>query len=217
LTGARVKRRALTERLAAEREERRRLGELIHDGPVQSLAAITQMLEAAAQAAAAGDTTAAGTILTRATDVAREAAADLRELVDGIEPAALHERGFAAAVRELADRVGARRAVQIDLEVDAGDSLGDGAQVGLYQIVREALDQAVRRGPPSRVTVAVRPTPAGGAELVVADDGSGERRQAVLEGLAERAATLNGDLRVEQGEGGGTSILVVVPPSAAQR
>jgi signal transduction histidine kinase len=184
---------------------------------VQSLAAISQMLEAAAQAAAAGDVEAAATILARASDVAREANADLRELVDGIEPAALHDRGFAAAVRELADRVGARRAVRIELDVDAGDGLGDGAQVGLYQIVREALDQAVRRGPPSRVSVSLHATPSGGVELVVADDGSGERRQAVLEGLAERAATLNGELRVEQGLRGGTTVCVVVPPSTAQR
>jgi signal transduction histidine kinase len=208
---------SLSERLAAERDERRRLAELLHDGPVQSLAAISQMLEAAAQAATAGDAPGTAAILARAAEVARDANADLRELVAGIEPAALHERGFAAAVRELAERVGARRAVRIELEVDAGDALGDGAQVGLYQIVREALDQAVRRGPPSTVSVAVRPTSSGGAELVVADDGSGERRTAVLEGLAERAATLNGELRVEQGAGGGTTICVVVPPSAAQR
>jgi signal transduction histidine kinase len=213
----RTERGPLAERLAAERDERRRIGESIHDGPVQSLAAIAQMLGAALQAVTAGDTLAATTILARATDVAREASADLRELVDGIDPTALHERGFAAAVRELADRIAARRAVQIELDVDAGDALGDGAQVGLYQIVREALDQAVRRGPPTRVNVTVRATPSGGAELVVTDDGSGERRQAVLEGLAERAATINGELQVEQGGSGGTSISVVVPPSAAQR
>jgi signal transduction histidine kinase len=208
---------ALSERLAAERDERRRLAELIHDGPVQSLAAIAQMLEAADHAAEAGDAKAAHAILARATEVAREANVDLRELVAGIEPAALHERGFAAAVRELAERVGARRAVRIDLDVRAGDELGDGAQVGLYQIVREALDQAVRRGPPSRVSVSVQETSAGGAELVVADDGASERRQAVLDGLAERAATLNGELRVERGKNGGTTIRVSVPPSSARR
>jgi signal transduction histidine kinase len=208
---------SLSERLAAERDERRRLAELLHDGPVQSLAAISQMLEAAAQAATAGDGPGTAAILGRAAEVARDANADLRELLAGIEPAALHERGFATAVRELAERVGARRAVRIEVDTDAGDALGDGAQVGLYQIVREALDQAVRRGPPTTVSVVVRPTASGGVELVVADDGSGERRQAVLDGLAERAATLNGELRVEQGAGGGTTICVVVPPSAAQR
>ena len=37
----------LRERLVAERDERRRLAELIHDGPVQHVAAIAQMLDAA--------------------------------------------------------------------------------------------------------------------------------------------------------------------------
>ena len=45
--------------------------------------------------------------------------------------------------------------VSFDLDVAAGDELGDGAQSGLYQIVRDALDQAVRRGPPTQVTVSI--------------------------------------------------------------
>jgi signal transduction histidine kinase len=94
---------------------------------------------------------------------------------------------------------------------------GESAQAGLYQIVREALDQAIRRGPPTWIGVELRHTPAGGAELVISDDGSGERRQAVLDGLSERASTLNGELAVEQGPGGGTTVRVTVPPSAAQR
>jgi signal transduction histidine kinase len=209
---------ALGERLAAEQDERRRLAELIHDGPVQHLAAIAQMLDAARHALVADDADSAARILARASTVARDANADLRELVAGIEPAALHEEGFAEAVRQLADRMRARRDVRLVLDVDAGDALGEGAKAGLYQIVREALDQAVRRGPPTLITVALRRTPAGGVELVVTDDGSGERRRAVLDGLAERAATLNGELVVEQGPGGGgTTIRVAVPPSAAQR
>jgi signal transduction histidine kinase len=207
---------ALRELLAAEQDERRRLAELIHDGPVQHLAAIAQMLDAAIQAAAAHDDEAVGRILGRAAEVAREANVDLRELVAGIEPAALHELGFAAAVRQLAERIKARRKMQIELDVDAGDAIGDHAQAGLYQIVREALDQAVRRGPPSRVSVTLRATPAGGVELVVADVGSGERRRAVLDGLRERTATLNGELAVQQGRGG-TTIRVGIPPSSARR
>jgi signal transduction histidine kinase len=208
---------ALGERLAAEQDERRRLAELIHDGPVQHLAAIAQMLDAAEHAVAADDPDAARRILARASTVARDANADLRELVAGIEPEALHDEGFAEAVRQLADRMRARRDVRLVLDVDAGDALGESAQAGLYQIVREALDQAIRRGPPTWIGVELRQTPAGGAELVISDDGSGERRRAVLEGLAERVSTLNGELAVEQEPGGGTTVRVMVPPSAAQR
>ena len=41
---------ALRERLLAERDERRRIAELLHDGPVQHLAALGQMLGAAQHA-----------------------------------------------------------------------------------------------------------------------------------------------------------------------
>jgi len=207
----------LRERLAAEQDERRRLAELIHDGPVQSLAALAQMLDAAAQSIGAGDDPAAARIVARALAVTHEANSDLREIVSGLEPATLHEHGFGAAVRELAARIRARREIVFDLDVEAGDTLGEGAQSGLYQIVRESLDQAVRRGPPKRVRVVLAETPNGGAELIVADDGTGERRQAVIDGLTERATTLNAKLSVEDAPGAGTTLRVTIPPSAARR
>jgi signal transduction histidine kinase len=145
--------------------------------------------------------------------VAREASADLREIVSGIEPDALSELGFAGAVRELADRLSIRRGVEIELDVDGAGDIGEGAQSGLYQVVREALDQAVRRGPPSRISVSLRETPEG-VELRVADDGGQERRQAVLDGLTQRAAELNGSFASETTDAG-TWIAVRLPPSAA--
>jgi two-component system NarL family sensor kinase len=207
----------LDERLLAEQDERRRLGELIHDGPVQHLAAIAQMLDAAAAAAADGDAASAHPILVRALALTRDTSGDLRELVSGLEPDALREHGFATAVTLLAQRLAARRGIAVEADVEAGAALGEAAAIGLYQIVRESLDQAARRGPPRRVTVRLTPTAAGGIELVVADDGSGERRQAVLDGLAERAASLNAGFTVEQRPGQGTVVRVTVPPSASQR
>jgi two-component system, NarL family, sensor kinase len=207
----------LDERLVAEQDERRRLGELIHDGPVQHLAAIAQMLDAAAAGAAAGDAEGVHPILVRALALTREASGDLRELVSGLEPDALREHGLATAVALLAQRLAARRGIAVHAEVDTGAALGEAAAVGLYQIVRESLDQAVRRGPPTHISVDLTPTAAGGVELVVRDNGSGERRQAVLDGLAERAESLNATFAVEQRPGEGTVVQVTVPPSAARR
>jgi two-component system NarL family sensor kinase len=207
----------LDERLVAEQDERRRLAELIHDGPVQHLAAIAQMLDAAAASAAGGDAATVHPILVRALALTREASGDLRELVSGLEPDALREHGFATAVALLAQRLAARRGIAVHAEVDTGAALGEAAAVGLYQIVRESLDQAVRRGPPTRISVDLTPTTAGGVELVVRDNGSGERRQAVLDGLAERAESLNATFTVEQSPGQGTVVHVTVPPSAARR
>ena len=206
--------RALAERLRAERDERRRLAELIHDGPVQLVAAIAQMLDAAQQALAAGDVASGTPIVARALAVAREASVDLREIVSGIEPDALRDLGLAAAVGELAERHSTRRGVAFELDLAAGDALGDGAQSGLYQIIRDALDQAVRRGPPPTVTVAIV-SAGGGVELRIVDNGGQERREAVLDGLAERVAELNGTFSSETARTG-TSITVRLPPSAAR-
>jgi signal transduction histidine kinase len=206
--------RALAERLRAERDERRRLAELIHDGPVQLIAAVTQMLDAAQAAFAGGEPEAAATIVERALSVAHDANVDLREIVSGIEPHALSELGLAAAISELAKRHTTRRGVAFDLDLAGAEGLGDGAQSGLYQIVRDAIDQAVRRGPPTKVTIALSPS-GGGVELRIADDGGEERREAVLAALAGRAAELNGTFASETTPAG-TSITLRLPPSAAQ-
>lgn len=205
--------RALVERLRAERDERRRLAELIHDGPVQLVAAIAQMLDAAHHAIAEGDIASGAPIVERALAVAREASADLREIVSGIEPDALRELGLAAAIGELTERHALRRGVAFDLDVAAGDDLGEGAQSGLYQIVRDALDQAVRRGPPTQITISIAEA-AGGVELRVVDNGAQERREAVLDALAARAAELNGTFSSETAAGGNW-IAIRLPPSAA--
>lgn len=206
--------RVLAERLRAERDERRRLAELIHDGPVQLVAAIAQMLDAAHHALATGDVSSGAPIVERALEIAHEASVDLREIVSGIEPDSLRELGLAAAIRELAERHAVRRGVAFELDVAAGDALGEGAQSGLYQIVRDALDQAVRRGPPRRVAVSITPA-AGGVELRIVDDGGQERREAVLDALAGRAAELNGAFSSETAAAG-TWIAVRLPPSAAR-
>ena len=79
--------------------------------------------------------------------------------------------------------------MQIDVEVAQASRLGEKEQVGLYQIVRESLNQAVRRGPPSKISVTIRETAGGQIETIVADDGTGERRTAALTAIGERAAT----------------------------
>jgi signal transduction histidine kinase len=63
----------------------------------------------------------------------------------------------------------------------------------------------------------MRETDEGGVETTITDDAPGERRRRSLEELAERARTLNGDLTVHQGNRGGTTLRVVLPPYATAR
>jgi signal transduction histidine kinase len=197
--------------ITAEQDERRRLAIFLHDGPVQHLSGIALMLDAALGAIDAGQPDDARTILAAALDRHRATIRELRDLSFNIEPVVLRDQGFAQAVRALADQVGLEQAVRFDLDVDAGNELREQVQVGLYQIVRESLTQAIRRGPPKRIAVSLREDGDGGLELLIEDDGSGERRKASLDSLGERAATLNARFSVEQPPDGGTRVHVVLP------
>jgi signal transduction histidine kinase len=206
-------RERLVERIiTAEQDERRRLALFLHDGPVQNLAGIALMLDAAVQAIDAGRPEAARTIMSSALEKHRETIRSLRDLSFNIEPVVLRDQGFAAAVSELANQLGLEHRVQIEVDVATASKLGEKEQVGLYQIVRESLSQAVRRGPPSKISVTISTNAGGQIETVVADNGTGERRTAALAAIGERASTLNGRFSVEQGADGGTAIRVVLPP-----
>jgi signal transduction histidine kinase len=208
-------RERLVERIiTAEQDERRRLALFLHDGPVQNLSGIALMLDAAVQAIDAGRPEAARTIMTSALEKHRETIRSLRDLSFNIEPVVLRDQGFATAVEELANQLGLEHQVQIEVDVEHASKLGEKERVGLYQIVRESLNQAVRRGPPSKISVTIDVTANGQIETIVADNGTGERRTTALTAIGERASTLNGRFSVEQGPDGGTAIRVVLPPYA---
>jgi len=210
-------RERLVERIVtAEQDERRRLALFLHDGPVQNLAGIALMLDAAVQAIDDDRPDAARAIMASALERHRETIRSLRDLSFNIEPVVLRDQGFGAAVGELANQLGMEHRVQIEVDVASAARLGEKEQVGLYQIVRESLNQAVRRGPPSKISVTIQETQGGQIETIVADNGTGERRTAALAAIGERASTLNGRFSVEQGADGGTAIRVVLPPYAGR-
>jgi signal transduction histidine kinase len=205
----------LAERLiTAEQDERRRLALFLHDGPVQSLSGIALMLDAVAHAIDEGRLDAAKEVLTEALGRHRAAIRTLRELSFNLEPVVLRDRGFTPAVQALADELGIQRQLKIEVDVAAAEQLGEKVQAALYQIVREALDGAVRRGPPTQITVVVERTPDGGFVTTIADNGSQERRREFFDMLAERARTLSGRMSVEQNAG--TRIVLQLPATAAR-
>ena len=212
-----AERALLAERMLSEQEERRRVAELIHDGPIQQLAAISQMLDAGLAELDGGDHDRAKQVFARSLELARDTARDLRQLCDDLEPRVLQQLGFASAATALARRISSRHDIEIEVNVEAAETLGENAAVALYQILREAIEQAVKRGGLTRIEISLQATDAGGVELVVQDDGSPERRAAVLDALAERAATLNGRFSSEVRFPRGSTIRIDVPPVAAHR
>ena len=117
---------ALRERLRAERDERRRIAETLHDGPVQHVAALSQMVDAVLRALDDGDSSGARFVAARALEVARDTATELREIVRGLEPVSLDELGLGGALRELADRTLGRRGDMVDLQLELDGAVSPG-------------------------------------------------------------------------------------------
>ena len=129
----------------------------------------------------------------------------------------LRDQGFGPAVRGLTEHLGLAHRIQIDVDVALGETLSEKAQVALYQIIREGLTQALRRGSPTLISISMTERSDGGIETVIADDGSGERRRASVEAIEERAVTLRGRVRVEHRPDGGTVLRIELPPYTARR
>jgi signal transduction histidine kinase len=202
--------------ITAEQEERRRLALFLHDGPVQSMSGIALMLDGVIDAVEADRTDEAKQVLGSALEKQRQTIRSLRDLSFELEPVVLRDQGFSPAVSALAEQLGMSNSIQIDLDVDAAESLTEHAQVAVFQIIREALHQAIRRGPPTRMSVRVAEA-AGGIEAMIVDDAPGERRKASYDAIAERARSLSGRMNVDSGPDGGTVVRVVFPPYRVRR
>ena len=183
--------------LAAEQDERRRIALFLHDGPVQSLAGVALMLDASLDLIGRGEQEQAREILDRALSRTRTTVGELRDLSFNLEPVSLRDHGFAAAVDALAQSRSREHRIEVSLDVALIDALGERTQAALYQIVREALEEAIRRGPPSRFEVAASSDAPGTLTLVIKDDAPTERRRRALEVLGERARTLGATLTLD--------------------
>jgi signal transduction histidine kinase len=203
--------------IAAEQDERRRIALFLHDGPVQQLSGIALMLDAAQHSIAEGKTDEARDIIAKALARHRETIRELRDLSFALEPVILRDQGFAPALQALVSQVGEAHALRIDLSTDGTEELGETAQVALYTIIRELIDQSVRRGPPTRIDVKFAHTGDGGVEVHVADDADPERRRRSFETIEERVRQVHGEIEVVVDEDHGTLVRVTLPPYTAQR
>jgi len=209
-----AERARLTDRLiTAEQDERRRLSIFLHDGPLQSMSGIALMHDAALAAIEEGRVEDAASIVASSLDRERDTIRTLRDLSFAIEPLVLRDQGFSAAVKALAEVVEGSQRITVSTDVDAGENLAEKAQVALYQLIREAVNQAIRRHP-KRISVSVGRN-GDGFTTEISDDGMGERRRGGIEELDERVRVLNGHVAVDTHDEGGTVVRVVLPAYAA--
>lgn len=212
-------RRELTERvdvltrtrrgaLDVQAAELRRIERDLHDGAQHRLAYIAMEL-GRARAKLAKDPEGADELLAGAHDESKRAMRELRDLVRGIHPSVLTDRGLDAALSGLADRA----SVPVEIRVDVPERLPPAVETAAYYVVAETLTNIGKHSGASHAEVEVR-RDGEHVVLTIGDDGHGGARRVPgsgLEGLAQRVEALDGTLDITSPRGGPTTITAWIP------
>lgn len=190
--------------------ERRRIERDLHDGAQQRLVALSMTL---GLARLEGPAEPLGGLLAKAHEEAGVALVEIRELIRGIHPQVLTDRGLAAAIEDIADR----SAVPVDVDFEIPGRLPQPVETAVYFAVCEALANVAKHSGASRAQVTGR-TDGEQVTVEVRDDGTGGAGTAGgtgLQGVADRISVVGGHLLVSSPPGGPTVFRLDVPGSPA--
>jgi signal transduction histidine kinase len=186
----------------------RRIERDLHDGAQHRLAYIAMEL-GRARSKLATDPASADALLAGAHDESKVAMRELRDLVRGIHPSVLSDRGLDAALSGLAERA----TIPVEIRGAAEDRLPPAVETAAYYVVAETLTNVGRHSGAVKAYVDVRRDD-GQLVLEIGDDGHGgaSRRPGTgLEGLAQRVEALDGTFDVDSPDGGPTRIVARLP------
>jgi signal transduction histidine kinase len=188
--------------------ELRRIERDLHDGAQARLVAMGLTLDAAGRLIDT-DPAAARALLYEARDASARALAELRDLVRGIHPPVLADRGLADAIRALALDSPLRVGVTGPLD----GRLPAPVESAGYFAVSELLANVAKHSGAGAAEVDLRHS-SGSLRITVSDDGAGgadPSRGTGLQGVARRVAAFDGVLVVSSPAGGPTVINLEVP------
>jgi signal transduction histidine kinase len=211
--------RFATRTVEAQEMERRRLAGEIHDGISQRLVSLWYHLLAAEDAV--GEPDVVRREVGTAKDLATAALAEARGAITGLRPFVLDDLGLGPGLQSLARSL---TGLEVEVEVEPVE-LAPHVEVALYRIAQEALQNVVKHAGASTALVHLRGAD-DGVRLIVSDDGHGfdldtvaaaeDRHSYGLVGIRERAELIGASLSLVSRPGTGTTVEVVVPPSAAR-
>jgi signal transduction histidine kinase len=187
--------------------ERRRLERDLHDGTQQRLVSLAMNLGMAREQAGTEDE--AKHAIAEAHEEAKAALAELRDLIRGLHPAVLEDRGLDAALSGVA----ARMPIPVRLTVDLPRRPAPVIEAVAYFVVSEGLANIAKHSQASEAAVFVQRA-GDRLHVIVTDDGRGGADPAGgtgLAGLARRAASVDGTFEIDSPPGGPTLLTVDLP------
>jgi signal transduction histidine kinase len=186
----------------------RRIERDLHDGAQARLVAMGLTLDAAGRLIDT-DPAAARSLLIEARDASAKALTELRDLVRGVHPPVLADRGLADAVRALALDSPARARVTGSLDGRAPAPVESAA----YFAVSELLANVAKHAGAQSTEIDLRHS-LGALRISVRDDGDGGAapgRGTGLRGVERRIAAFDGVLAISSPIGGPTLITMEIP------
>ena len=188
--------------------ERRRIERDLHDGAQQRLVALAMDLGTARERLE-HDPEGGRQLVAEAHEEAKAALKDIRDLVRGIHPVILEDRGLDAAL----SAVVARSPFPVTLDVNVAERPPPAVESTAYFVVSEALTNVARHAEATRAVVTI--VRAGDRLVVeVRDDGQGGAvvgQGTGLTGLRDRITALGGAMHVVSPPGGPTTLLAEIP------
>ena len=187
--------------------ERRRLERDLHDGTQQRLVSLAMNLGMARAQATTADE--AHQAIAEAHEEAKAALTELRNLIRGLHPAVLENRGLDAALSGVA----ARMPIPVRLTVDLPRRPSPVIEAVAYFVVSEALANIAKHAQASQAEVVVQQV-GDRMHIIVSDDGVGgadPARGTGLAGLAKRASAVDGTFEIVSPPGGPTLLTVDLP------
>jgi len=202
--------------VSSAQTERHRIERDLHDSVQPRLVSLAMTI-GLAQTKLDSDLPAAKELIAEAHDEAKNALVELRNVVRGIAPTILADRGLDAALSSVAQRA-QNSGVPTTLDVHLPHRLPDEVESVAYFVAAEALTNVIRHAQANQAVVTVRlDEPSATLHVSVFDDGKGGARiesdanATGLRGLAERVRAAGGTFDVSSPATGPTIVTAVLP------
>jgi len=193
--------------LYAQDDERRRVARELHDGLIQSLAAIKLRAVTARGDPDVGSDPAMMEMVDRAIDETRTLAYSLR-------PPLLDDLGLVPSLRRLGETIEAQTDLSVTIEEDLPSRVDVAIESLLFHVAQQGLQNVVNHARAKNVSIELSCFD-GWIRLAVADDGigfrAGEPQGLGLRGIRERVEVCGGRMSIETSPGRGARVLVEVP------
>ena len=198
--------------IAAQEQERARIGRELHDDINQRLAMLALELEQLQESPSE--------VQSRLQELRKqttEIADDVQALSHELHSSKLEYLGVVAGMKSWCKEFSERHKMEINFRNNVPSAIPFEMGVSLFRVLQEALHNAVKHSGVKRIEVEVRET-SGEIHLIVSDSGKGFDADAVLQGrglgltsMRERVRLVNGTILIDSKPMGGTRIHVRVP------